>query len=145
MEFNGGLGCHIFEFFPFIELFCVIVSYCVTVWHMSWVSHLWRSSYMSHMSQYYCHVSLVINCVIWGLLVTDFKNVRGWVGQKSDSKAKTSINGWKWFKAYLDQEWQSIHLGTKLIMPLSGFEQNKIMPLSFMPLSFMPLSGFEQN
>ena len=78
------------------------VSHCVTVWHMSWVSHLWPSSHMSHMSQYHCCGSLVIKCGIGGLLVIDFKKVRGgggwgwgWVGQKvlSRPSASASLTG----------------------------------------------------
>jgi hypothetical protein len=62
-------------FVNFLLLWCHIVSQCDTCHEC----HICDMCHTCH--NYHCHVSLVIQCVIGGLLGTEFNKVRaGWVG-----------------------------------------------------------------
>jgi hypothetical protein len=74
------LNLYIFAFLNFFVSSWHIVSQCDTV--MDGCHHC-DKCHTCH--KYHCHVSLVIKCVVGGLLVTDFKQVRweeGCGGQK---------------------------------------------------------------
>jgi hypothetical protein len=77
-------NCHIFVGFFYKKLCYVLVSRCVKVCHIH-DCQTCENFHICHKDQ--CHVPLVIECVIRGLLVTDFNKVRrGREGSKSDSK-----------------------------------------------------------
>jgi hypothetical protein len=65
---------HFLHFVNFLLPECHIVSQCDTCHGC----HICDMCHTSH--KYYCHVSLVIQCVIRGLLGTDLKKVQGGVG-----------------------------------------------------------------
>jgi hypothetical protein len=104
-------------FVNFLLLWCHIVSQCDTC-HECPICEMCHTCH-----KYHCHVSLVIHCVIGGLLGTDFNKVRaGWVGKKwfqslrqllrSQPKAKRWAadfgNFWKLVESYFGANWTSV-------------------------------------